>query len=157
MHFSKLELRIAAVGITVRIALYLAMMVAVGGEANAISGDADYLHYLASLNALDYAYGRTDWEKLIDDAWPVVIGMVYYYIYPSLNVIVVLNGLAAGLALVLLFRIVLMTTSNRLVAVAVGYTVALFPSAVFFQCLPIKESIAMLSIMSTTWGCCGCD
>ena len=65
---------------------------------------------------------------------------------------IVLNGFAAGLALVLLFRIVVMATSNRLVAVAASYTVALFPSAVFFQCLPIKESVAMLSIMATTWG-----
>ena len=152
MRFSALEIRIAVVGTGVRIGLYLVMILAVGGDANQISGDAADLHYQASVAALDYGYGLTDWGKLIDDAWPVVIGMVYYYVYPSLLVVVVLNGLAAGLALVLLFRIVMMATSNRLVAVAASYTVALFPSAVFFQCLPIKESVAMLAIMSTTWG-----
>ena len=85
-------------------------------------------------------------------AWPLVVGLLYYYTTPDLTIVVVLNGLAAGMSLVLLFRIVLMATSNRVVAVAVGYTVALFPSAVFFQCLPIKESVAMLAIMSMTWG-----
>ncbi len=152
MRISKLEARLAAVGTTARIGLYLVMLFAVGGDADAISGDAADLHYQASVAALDYGYGLTDWGNLIDDAWPVVTGLVYYYIYPSLLTVVVLNGLAAGLALVLLFRIVMMATSNRLVAMAVCYTVALFPSAVFFQCLPIKESVAMLAIMSTTWG-----
>ena len=152
MHISKLEARLAVVGTTARIGLYLVMLFAVGGDANAISGDAADLHYQASVAALDYGYGLTDWGNLIDDAWPVVTGLVYYYIYPSLLVVVVLNGLAAGFSLVLLFRIAMMVTSNRLVAVAVGYTVALFPSAVFFQCLPIKESVAMLSIMAATWG-----
>ena len=152
MRFSKLEVRIAVVGAVARIGLYLAMLTAAGGDYYLISGDADYLHYMASVNALDYMYGQTDWAKLIDDAWPLLVGLLYYYITPDLTLVVVLNGLAAGMSLVLLFRIVLMATSNRVVAVAVGYTVALFPSAVFFQCLPIKESVAMLAIMSMTWG-----
>ena len=95
MHSSNLELRIAVVGTTVRIGLYLAMLFAVGGDTSAISGDAAALHYQASVKAIDYADGRTDWGELIDDAWPVVIGMVYYHIYPSLVIVVVLNGLAA--------------------------------------------------------------
>lgn len=136
----------------VRIVLYLTFLFSSGGDINEISGDSADLHYQASVAALDYANGVTDWGKLIDDAWPVVIGLVYHYVYPSLLVIVVLNGLASALALVLLFRIAMMTTSNRLVAVAASYTVALFPSAVFFQCLPIKEAVAMLAIMSMTWG-----
>ena len=40
-------------------------------------------------------------EVIGDDAWPVVVGLMYYYIYPSLLVVVVFNGLASAVALVL--------------------------------------------------------
>ncbi|MEE3368569.1 MAG: hypothetical protein VX346_04410 [Planctomycetota bacterium] len=152
MRFSPLEKRIAIVGMMARIIVYLVMLFLAGGDANAISGDSADLHYKAYVASFDYRDGQTDWGMLIDDAWPLVVGIVYYYVYPSLLVIVLLNGMASGLALVLLFRIVQMATSNRLVAVASCYTVALFPSAVFFQCLPIKEAVAMLAIIAMTWG-----
>ena len=156
MHLSALEKRIALLGMAARLLLYLALLASVGGETYRVSRDSEALHYRAMEVAIDYGNGRTDWGQLVDNAWPLAVGLLYYYTTPNLLVVVAISALASGISIVLTYRIAVMVTSNRLVGTAASYTVALFPSAVFFQCLPIKESVAMLSILWVAWGLCGC-
>lgn len=120
------------IGVVVCIVMYLMMLFVVGGDVNDILGDGVDLYYQVSVVVLDYGDGLIDWGKLIDDAWFVVVGLVYYYIYLSLFVIVVLNGFVVGLVLVLLFCIVMMVTSNWLVVLVVSFMVVLFFLVVFF-------------------------
>ena len=152
MHLSTLEQRIALLGMGVRVVLYLVLLASASGQTYKVSRDSEALHYRAMEIAIDYGNGLTDWGQLIDNAWPLVVGILYYYTTPSLLLVVGVSAVASGISIVLTYRIAVMVTSNRLVAAAAGYTVALFPSAVFFQCLPIKESVAMLSILWVAWG-----
>ena len=152
MHLSTLEQRIALLGMGVRVVLYLVLLASASGQTYKVSRDSEALHYRAMEIAIDYGNGLTEWGQLIDNAWPLVVGILYYYTTPSLLLVVGVSAVASGISIVLTYRIALMVTSNRLVAAAAGYTVALFPSAVFFQCLPIKESVAMLSILWVAWG-----
>ena len=152
MHLSVVEKRIALLAMTARLIVYLVLLASADGETHKVSRDSEALHYRAMEIAIDYGNGLTDWGQLIDNAWPLAIGLLYYHTAPSLLIVVGLSALAAGVATILTYRIAVMATSNRLVGTAASYTVALFPSAVFFQCLPIKESVAMLSILWVAWG-----
>ena len=152
MHLSRLEVRMAGIAITARVVLFVVLLFGVNGVTHEVSRDALSLHYQATEASDTHHLGLTDWGRMIDDAWPLIAGLLYYYVRESLLIVVVFNALCAGASVILTYRIAQMVTENRVVAAASAYTIALFPSAVFFQCLPIKESAAMLSIVMAAWG-----
>ena len=68
MNMSALEKRIAVLGVSVRLLLYMALLASVNGETYRVSRDSEALHYRAQEISIDYGNGLTDWGQLIDNA-----------------------------------------------------------------------------------------
>lgn len=123
-----------------------------GETLHTVSRDSAQFHRVAIDIADRFASGENDWSRWIDDAWPEFVGLVYYLVVPSLLPVMVINAALAGGAAVLTYRVAWMATGVPAVAKASAYALALFPSAVFFQSLPLKECAAAFAILSVLYG-----
>ena len=143
--------RLFSLAATIRISLWL-LVSALSGDVNSISRDSMWYDIEGQNIALQYQTGDVNWSLWIDDGWFQFIGLCYYLLVPSLTLIVFINSLLAGGATVLTYRIAASVFGSPAVAKASALTFALFPGAVFFHSLPLKECAACFSAMLIVWG-----
>lgn len=102
--------------------------------------------------AANFAEGKINWSLWIDHGWYQLIGWVYYLIGPYLLVVQFMNAFAMGGAAVLIYRIGLVIFELEPTARAAAYVASLFPSALYFTSLPIKEAFAIFAVCGVIWG-----
>jgi 4-amino-4-deoxy-L-arabinose transferase-like glycosyltransferase len=143
--------RIFLVAFSVRLAAAAALSVLLGGYIE-LSRDSLKYHIEGQRIAEVIFSSRYNWSMWIDHGWYQLIGLVYYLIGPYLWLITLLNALAAGATASLVYRIGLVTFEDEASSRLAGYLCALFPSLVYYTCLPLKEAVAIFAIVGIIWG-----
>lgn len=102
--------------------------------------------------AQSFSEGDISWSLWVDHGWYQLIGWIYFLIGPYLLVAQALNALAMGGAAVLTYRIGMKTFQIEPAARVAAYTAALFPSAVYYTSLPLKEAFSIFAVCGIVWG-----
>ena len=119
---------------------------------NDVSRDAFWFDLECRDIAQTYVDGTVKWSEWIDSGWPQFIGLIYYLIGSSLVYVMLLNAALSGFAAMTLYRMARYLSDRTDVAAATAICFALFPSAVYFHTLPLKEALAVLAVLSIAWG-----
>lgn len=146
--------QLVAVSLLVHL-LGVCILVAFSGGLNEISRDSYWYHYRGVIGAEQYALKTNDWSRWIDEGWREFIPLVYYLIGPNLLYILIVNAMLAAASATLLYRISLAVFCSSPVALASAYLFTLFPSFVYYTCLPLKEAPAVFGILCIVWGVVG--
>lgn len=147
--------RYFAIASTVRIVLWLTML-AMADTRNDISPDLPDYEYHGQQIAISYAEGNVDWAQWIDNGWFQFIGVVYYIFGDNavfnLTFVTVVNAVAVGIAVALTYATVMEAYEDHRIAAASAFVFAVFPGAIFFQSLPLKEGTSVFAIMCVVYG-----
>ena len=149
------ERRVFWIAVCIRLGLWTAVLLS-ATALNSYSRDIPDYHRQGREIAESFRQGTNVWSNWIDEGWFEFIGLTYYLFdgpaEANLSFVVLLNALACGLAAVLTFRIGLMAFDDFATGAAAAWVFAVFPGAVFFHAMPIKEAAGVLAVTSVVYG-----
>ena len=99
-----------------------------------------------------YMRGTNSWSLWIDHGWFQFVGLVYFLTGPFLITVQLINVLVASVSAAILCRVAFIVTQNRAATIVSGYTLAVFPSIVWYTSLPLKDAVGSFALISICLG-----
>ncbi len=148
-------MKAAQLAFTLRLGLWF-LLVLTSASMYTVSRDIYTYEKQARAIAEELAAGTRPLSSWIDEGWFEFLGVVYYLFgnnsFVNMTIAVFVNALAVGWATAMLYRLALAVSDDHRVAGASAMTFALFPGAIFFQSLPLKEGISVFAVTAIGWG-----
>jgi hypothetical protein len=96
--------------------------------------------------------GQYSWSAWIDEGWNQFIGLVYFLIAPHILLIQLFNAVICAWSAVLLYELGVAIFQHEPAARLAAYVFIWFPSLIYYTSLPLKEAVALLSILAILRG-----